>query len=120
MGMKLVLLGLLTVTSYRPTSAQTKPECTSRDHCRTSIDDGITKYGAAISQDMLEDGRVHYGDVLYIDGYGWKIVNDCTNARLKNHVDMMVFTYPEEKAVGVRHLKVWLVAKTEIAEGETK
>lgn len=113
---KALLLGILTVTSYRPTPAQTKPECTSRDHCRTAIDDGVTKYGLAVSQDMLKDGRVHYGDILYIEGYGWRIVNDCMNVRHKNSVDLMVLTKADERAVGVRKIKVWLMAKTEIAE----
>ena len=108
---KLVLLGMLTVTSYRPVPAQTKPECTSRDHCRTSIDDGITKYGVAVSQDMLADGRVHYGDVLYVGGYGWRIVNDCMAARHRNSIDLLVLTKPEERAVGVRHMKVYAVQR---------
>lgn len=102
-----VLIGVLTVTSYRPVPEQTKPTCTSRDHCRTSIDDGVTKYGIAVSQDLLRSGRVHYGDVLWVDGYGWRIVNDTMNPRKTNSVDMMVFTRAEEKAVGVRHLRVW-------------
>lgn len=113
---KLLLLGVLTVTSYRPIPAQTKPECTSRDHCRTSIDDGVTKFGLAVSQDLLKDGRLHYGDAVYVDGYGWRIVNDCMNARHRNSVDLMVMTKAEERAVGVRKLKVWLADKTEIAE----
>ena len=108
---KLILLGVLTVTSYRPVPAQTKPDCTSRDHCHTSIDDGVTKYGLAVSQDMLKDGHVHYGDAVYVDGYGWRIVNDCMNARHRDSVDMMVLTKAEERAVGVRKLKVWVVQR---------
>lgn len=110
---KFILLGLLTVTSYRPTPAQTKPECTSRDHCRTSIDDGITKFGVAVSQDMLQDGRVHYGDVLYIKGYGYRVVNDTMNKRHKNSIDLLVLTREEEKAVGVRHLQVYVIEESE-------
>ena len=113
MIVKLVLLGTLQITSYRPIAAQTKPECTSRDHCRTSIDDGITRFGLAVSQDMLKDGRIHYGDAIYIEGYGWKIVNDCMNIRHHNSVDMMVMTKAEERAVGVRHLKVWIVRRAQ-------
>jgi 3D (Asp-Asp-Asp) domain-containing protein len=111
MIVKLILLGTLTVTSYRPIAAQTKPDCKGRFNCTTAIDDGITKYGLAVSQDMLKDGRVHYGDSIYVDGYGWKIVNDCMAARHRDSVDIMVFTKAEEKAVGVRHLKVWVVKR---------
>jgi 3D (Asp-Asp-Asp) domain-containing protein len=104
-----ILLGVLTVTSYRPVPEQTKPECTSRFHCTTSIDDGITKFGVAVSQDMLKSGEVHYGDVLYVPGYGNRIVNDTMNPRHKRCIDLMVLTRDEEKAVGVRHLKIYLI-----------
>ncbi len=115
---ELILLGTLQVTSYRPIPAQTKPECTSRDHCRTANDDGITKYGCAVSQDYIKSGAIHYGDAIYIEGYGLRVVNDCLNARYVHSVDMLVLTRAEEKAVGVRHLRVWLISlspKTKIA-----
>lgn len=104
---KIVLLGVLTVTSYRPTPAQTKPECRDRFHCTTSIDDGITMYGVAASQDLLKSGRLHYGDVVYIEGYGYRIVNDTMNARHTESLDMLVFTRDQEKAVGVRKIKIY-------------
>lgn len=107
MFIQAILIGVLTVTSYRPVPEQTKPECTGRDHCRTSVGDGVTRYGIAVSQDLLRSGRVHYGDVLWIDGYGWRVVNDCMAARHHDAVDLMVFTRAEEKAVGVRRLRVW-------------
>jgi 3D (Asp-Asp-Asp) domain-containing protein len=113
------LIGQLQITAYRPIAAQTKPECTSRDHCRTSIDDGITKYGAAISQDLLASGTVRYGDVLLIENVDrFVVVNDCMGSRAHRAVDLLVFTHAQEKAVGVRHLKVWLMSapKTEIAK----
>lgn len=105
-----ILLGVLTVTSYQPIPAQTKPECLNRDHCRTSIDDGITKYGVAVSQDYLKSGELHYGDILYVEGYGSRVVNDCMAVRKTHSVDLLVFTHAEEKSVGVRHLRVWKIA----------
>jgi 3D (Asp-Asp-Asp) domain-containing protein len=104
---ELLLLGVLQVTSYQPIAAQTKPECVNRHKCETSIGDGITMYGCAVSQDLLKSGRVHYGDALYVPGYGWRIVNDTMNARIKNAVDLLVFTREEEKKVGVRHLPIY-------------
>lgn len=104
---ELVLLGTLTVTSYQPIPAQTKPECVDRHHCETSIGDGITMYGCAVSQDLLHSGRVHYGDALWVPGFGWRVVNDTMNARITNSVDLLVFTRVEEKRVGVRHTKIY-------------
>lgn len=101
---KLILLGALTVTSYRPVPGQTDASPTW-----TSIGDRTTKFGVAVSQDMLADGRVKYGDVLYIPGYGLRVVNDCMNARHRNRVDLLVFTYDEEKIIGERRLTVYVL-----------
>ena len=109
MMIKLILLGVLTVTSYRPVPEQTKPECTGRHHCETSINENVSELGAAVSQDLLASGKVHYRDVLFIPGVGYRIVNDCTNSRLRNTVDVFVYTRVEEKAFGVRHLKVFVL-----------
>ena len=99
----------VTVTSYRPVAEQTKPECTNRFHCTTSIDDGVTKFGVAVSQDLLKSGKVHYGDVLVIPGYGNRVVNDTMAPRHTNAIDLMVLTRDEEKAVGVRKLTIYLM-----------
>lgn len=105
---KLILLGVLTATSYRPVPGQTDSSPTW-----TSIGDRTTKYGVAVSQDMLADGRVKYGDVLFIPGVGNRIVNDCMNARHRNRIDILVFTPAEEKRFGVRKLKIYKLEVTQ-------
>lgn len=99
-----VLLGNLTVTSYQPVSKQTDSSPTW-----TSIGDRTTKFGVAVSQDLLKSGKVKYGDILYIPGFGYRVVNDCMHKRMTNHIDLLVFTHAEEKRVGTRHLKVYVV-----------
>jgi len=119
MIIKALLLGTLIATSYRPVPWQTKPECMSRDHCRTANNENVSELGVAVSQDFLDSGVLHYGDCLYIDGVGFRLVNDCLNRRYTKSVDVFVYTQKEERAFGVRHLKVWLITqpvKTEIAE----
>lgn len=113
-----ILLGTLTATSYRATPAQTKPDCKNRHECETSIGENVSELGVAVSPDLLASGRVHYRDCLYISGVGFRIVNDTTNKRLHNHVDVFVYEKAEEKAFGVRHLKVWVLPKMKIAKGE--
>ena len=109
---KLVLIGLLLqVTSYRATPAQTKPECQNVDHCRTSIDDVPTMFGVAVSQDLLKSGRIQYGDVIFVDGYGYRIVNDCMGPKAHNAIDLLVFTHAEEKRIGVRHKAVYVISQ---------
>jgi 3D (Asp-Asp-Asp) domain-containing protein len=106
---ELILLGTLTATSYRATPAQTKPECKSNSDCQTSIGENVNELGAAISQDLLASGRVRYHDVIYIDRIGYRIVFDTMHHRIHNAVDIFVYTRAEEKAFGVKHLRVWLV-----------
>lgn len=104
MTTELVLI-VVTLTSYQPVKAQTDDSPTW-----TSIGDRTTKFGAAVSQDFLKDGRLKYGDVLYVPGFGYRVVNDCMNARHKNALDLLVLTHAEEKKVGVRkNFKVYKV-----------
>ncbi len=116
---KAILLGTLIATSYRPVPEQTKPECKGRHACETANGENVSELGVAVSQDYLDSGTIHYGDCLYIDGVGFRLVNDCLNRRYKRRIDVFVYTQKEERAFGVRHLKVWLVTqpvKTKIAE----
>lgn len=101
-------LGPLRVTSYRPIPSQTDSSPTW-----TSIGDRTSKAGVAVSQDLLRSGTLKYGDVLYVEGEGFRVVNDCMNERLKQAVDLLVFTHAEEKAVGTRRLHVWRIYATE-------
>jgi 3D (Asp-Asp-Asp) domain-containing protein len=106
---QLILLGTLTATSYRAVPEQTKPECKNRHFCETSIGENVSELGVAVSPDLLASGRVHYRDCLYIPGVGFRIVNDTTNRRLHNSLDVFVYEKKEERAFGVQHLKVWVV-----------
>jgi 3D (Asp-Asp-Asp) domain-containing protein len=113
MDMTLVLVGLLTVTSYRPVPAQTKPSCTDRFHCTTSIGENVSELGIAVSQDLLTSQKVHYGDVLYIEGHGYRIVNDTMALKNHNAVDLFVYTRAEEHKIGIQNRRVWLIHKGE-------
>jgi 3D (Asp-Asp-Asp) domain-containing protein len=109
-GAKLILLGAaITVTSYRATPAQTRPECRSNHECTTSIGENVSELGVAVSQDLLASGKIRYRDVLYIPTVGFRIVNDCMHPRIHRGVDVFVYTKAEEKAFGVRYLPVYKV-----------
>lgn len=66
--------------------------------------------------------KLHYGDWLYIEGYGYRQVNDAmgeyTTQRvrgkrvripIKQHIDIFVWTYGQEKSVGVKSANVYKV-----------
>lgn len=109
MVIEAILIGTMTVTSYRATPEQTKPECTGRHHCETSTGENVSELGVAVSQDLLVSGKVRYRDVLFIPGVGYRVVNDCTNARLRDTVDVFVYTRQQERAFGVKQLPVWVI-----------
>lgn len=102
--MIVTLMGSMTVTSYRSV-----PEQTDSSPYYTSIGHRTHPNGVAVSQDLLASGAIKYGDLIYIQGYGFKIVNDTMNPRHKNHVDMWVETKAQESAVGVKTLKIYRV-----------
>lgn len=139
--MKLVLIatliGNLTVTSYRSV-----PQQTDGTPYHTSTGAHVEPGGAAISRDLLCGAcrklhrrckhpeytkKIHYGDWLYISGYGFRFVNDCmsttTSIRVKgrvkrrpifNQIDIWVRTYQEEKTIDIKKLEVYKLNYEEI------
>lgn len=138
--MIIVFVGSLTFTSYRSVKNQTDDT-----PFHTSINQRVFNGGAAISQDRLcgacrklhkrcerpdNPTKIHYGDCLYLEGVGFKIVNDCMGkfSRYKirtkngtrvlfkkqtNWIDVWVPTLKDEqqfhRSKGIRQYKVWLV-----------
>ncbi len=120
---KAILIGLMTLTSYRSVPGQT-----DSSPFYTSTGEHVSISGAAISQDRLcgacrklhkrckepsYDKKIHYGDVLYIKDIGFRVVNDCMGVRKHwkvvtkkgfkslfkkqtNWVDVWVETYKDE------------------------
>lgn len=110
MVIEAVLISSFTlVTAYRPVPEQTKPECRNRYECTTSVGENVSMLGAAVSQDLLASGKVRYRDVLFIPGIGYRIVNDCTHSRLRNTVDVFVYTLQQEKAVKPHRSAVYVI-----------
>jgi len=106
----IMLLGNFPVTSYRSVHNQT-----DNSPFITSTGEYVNKMGCAASQDLLRDGIVKYGDLVYIEEVGFRYVNDTMNIRIKRQFDVWVGTLAEEKAhdkqFGRRKLKVWLIKK---------
>lgn len=101
-----ILIGNMVLTSYRSV-----PNQTDSSPYTTSIGERVHPHGVAVSRNLLRrwGGPLDYGDTIYIEGYGIKVVNDCMHERYKNHVDIWVATYKEEKAFGTRKGRIWLV-----------
>lgn len=130
-----VLIGNLTITSYRSVPKQTD---TTPFHTATGA--RVEPGGVAVSRDLLCGAcrklhrrcehpeytkKIHYGDWLFIEGYGFRFVNDCMSAtsdiRVKgirkkrlitNQIDIWVRSYQEEKTINVQHLEVYKIQMT--------
>lgn len=113
------LVGNLTVTSYQPKESQT-----DSSPWTTSIGERVHPHGVAVSRDLLKrwGGSIQYGDWVYIDRYGLKVVNDCMAEKeydrvlhkyipIRNHIDIWVPNLKEEAKVGRQSRKVWLLKR---------
>jgi 3D (Asp-Asp-Asp) domain-containing protein len=103
---KALFIGTLTLTSYRSV-----PEQTDSSPWITSNGQRVNENGVAVSQDMHKrfGGFLDYGDVIYIEGIGFKVVNDLMNPRHKKCIDIWVKSIKEEKIIGVQRVKVWII-----------
>ncbi len=102
----LVFLGTMQVTSYRSV-----PNQTDESPYITSIGEYVHPGGVAVSRDLLSryGGPLHYGDHIFIEGYGIMRINDTMNARHKKAADIWVSTYAEEKAIGVQKRRIYVI-----------
>ena len=101
-----ILIGNVTITSYRSV-----PRQTDASPWVTSTGERVHPYGVAVSRDLLSKygGPLNYGDLLYIEGYGFKVINDAMHERKAKSIDIWVATLNEERKIGVRHGNVWLI-----------
>jgi 3D (Asp-Asp-Asp) domain-containing protein len=76
--------------------------------------DGLTATGTKVTpgRTIAVDPKViPYGTEVYIEGYGWRVAEDCGGAIKGNDIDMAVDTHSEAMAMGVKHGGVWILVK---------
>jgi 3D (Asp-Asp-Asp) domain-containing protein len=109
-----VLIGQLTPTAYRSVPSQTDDT-----PFHTSIGEHVHPHGVAVSRDLLArwGGPLHYGDMVFVEGVGQKIVNDVMNERHKQRIDIWVNDLEGEKKFHAefknKKVRVWLIRAKE-------
>lgn len=118
----LTLIGLLEITSY-----QSVPQQTDSTPFITSTGERVRRGGCAVSRDLMcpmsmlktpvmrlhtKDtcflkNRIHYGDHVWVKGYGVLCVNDTMHPRIHRHIDIWVPSYRAEKRIGVQQRHVY-------------
>jgi 3D (Asp-Asp-Asp) domain-containing protein/uncharacterized membrane-anchored protein YhcB (DUF1043 family) len=101
---KLVYLGDYKLTHYCP-GFHGEP-------CGTG--DGLTATGTKVTagRTIAVDPKViPYGTKVYIEGYGWRVAEDCGGGVKGKHIDVAMGTHDEAMSKGVKHRDVWILVK---------
>lgn len=101
---KLVYLGSFKITHY----------CTEKRAHICGGGNGITATGTKVTagRTIAVDPKViPYGTQVYIEGYGFRTVEDCGGAVGGNHIDVAVTSHSEATSLGTRNKGVWILVK---------
>lgn len=103
-GYKLVYLGNFKLTHY----------CNEQYEHICGNGDGITSTGSStnVGTTIAVDPKViPYGTKVYIEGYGWRVAEDCGGGVNQNHVDILVDTHAQALSMGTTHGGVWILVQ---------
>jgi 3D (Asp-Asp-Asp) domain-containing protein len=78
--------------------------------------DGLTATGTKVTpgRTIAVDPKViPYGVEVYIEGYGWRVAEDCGGSIKGNHIDVAMGSHDEAMSSGVKHGGVWILVKNE-------
>ena len=73
---------------------------------------GLTATGTdvTVGRTIAVDPKViPYGTQVYIEGYGWRIAEDCGGAVKGNHIDVAVDTHAQAMDMGITSGGVWIL-----------
>lgn len=101
---RFVYLGDYSITHY----------CTEKYEHICGTGNGVTSTGTAVTAGRtvaVDPSVIPYGTKLYIEGYGWRVAEDCGGAVNGRHIDMAVDTHANADAMGSRTSGVWILVK---------
>lgn len=88
--------------------------CTERYKHICGTGNGITATNTEVTagRTIAVDPRViPYGTTVYIEGYGFRVAEDCGGAVKSQHIDIAVETHTEALNIGTKTGGVWLLVK---------
>ena len=101
---KLVYLGEYSITHY----------CTERYEHICGTGNGITATGTVVTAGRtvaVDPSVIPYGTTMYIEGYGWRVAEDCGGGVNGRHIDMAVDTHADAWYMGSAYKGVWILVK---------
>ena len=75
---------------------------------------GITATGTQVTAGRtiaVDPTVIPYGTKVYIEGYGWRVAEDCGGAVNGKHIDIAVEAHSEALSMGTTTGGVWILAK---------
>lgn len=88
--------------------------CTEASEHICGTGTGTTATGTQVTAGRtiaVDSTIIPYGTEVYIEGYGWRIAEDCGGSVKGNHIDIAVDTHDQALAMGTSHGGVWILAK---------
>lgn len=101
---KFVYLGDYSITHY----------CCERYEHVCGTGNGITSTGTTVTAGRtvaVDPSVIPYGTTMYIEGYGFRVAEDCGGAVNGNHIDVAVETHSEANIMGSGYKGVWILVK---------
>lgn len=87
--------------------------CEKRSHiCGSGA--GITSTGTQVTAGRtiaVDPSVIPYGTEVYIEGYGWRVAEDCGGAVNGKHIDIAVETHSQALSMGTTTGGVWILIK---------
>ena len=101
---KFVYLGDYSITHY----------CTEKYEHICGTGSGITSTGTTVTAGRtvaVDPSVIPYGATMYIEGYGFRVAEDCGGAVNGNHIDVAVETHADADIMGSGYKGVWILVK---------
>lgn len=76
--------------------------------------DGLTAIGTQTTVGKtaaVDPKKIPYGSQIYIEGYGWRVAEDCGSDVKGSQIDILVDTHSEAYAMGVKSGGVWMLVE---------
>ena len=101
---KFVYIGNYTITHY----------CTEMYEHICGTGNGLTATGTHVTAGRtvaVDPSVIPYGTKMYIEGYGFRVAEDCGGAVNGYHIDVAVGTHSQAMAMGTNTSGVWILVK---------
>lgn len=88
--------------------------CTEKRKHICGTGTGLTATGSQVTAGRtvaVDPSVIPYGTELYIEGYGWRVAEDCGGAVDGKHIDIAVETHSHALSMGTTTGGVWVLVK---------